>query len=378
MRADIVVIGGGVTGLGAARALRARKLDVIVLDQAGVGHLGGGSHGSCRIFRLGYDDPLYVTAARQARELWTEIEAVAGERLLHPLPQLTVGPEMPRVREAMRLAGAPSELLPAAEAAARFPGVTAVPGPGRDDLVLLEPDSAVIAADRALAVLAGQAAPDVRTGVRVTTLADDGRRVTVSTSAGDIDAGRVIVCAGPWSAGLLATAGIWLPGRASLEQVAYLAPAGPGAAMPIFVHYGGEFPYGLPVPGSDRYKFGLHQAGPTVDPNHQDQTADPELSRRTERAARTFLPGHDPRPVATERCVYDNSPDTDFIIDRIGNVVVGCGTSGHGFKFGPLLGLWLAELAASQATRPGRSGARAEAPQAPPARFRLGRFRRLG
>ena len=376
MRADIVVIGGGVTGLAAARELRTRELDVIVLDQAGVGHLGGGSHGSCRIFRLGYDDPLYVTAARQARQLWTEIEAVAGERLLHPVPQLTVGPDMPRVREAMRQAGAPSELLPAVEAAARFPGVTPVPGPGRDDVVLLEPDSAVIAADRALAVLADQTDPGVRTGVRVTALADDGRRVTVSTGVGDIDAGRVIVCAGPWSAGLLATARIWLPGQASLEQVAYLAPAGPTPAMPIFVHYGGEFAYGLPVPGSDRYKFGLHQAGPAVDPDHQDQADDPELSRRTERAARTFLPGFDPRPVATERCIYDNSPDTDFIIDRIGNVVVGCGTSGHGFKFGPLLGLWLASLAIGQATSPGRIGA--EAPQAPPTRFGLGRFGRVG
>jgi glycine/D-amino acid oxidase-like deaminating enzyme len=46
-----------------------------------------------------------------------------------------------------------------------------------------------------------------------------------------------------------------------------------------------------------------------------------------------------------ERCVYDNTPDEDFILDRIGNVVVGCGTSGHGFKFGPLLGEWLAALA---------------------------------
>jgi sarcosine oxidase len=49
--------------------------------------------------------------------------------------------------------------------------------------------------------------------------------------------------------------------------------------------------------------------------------------------------------VATERCVYDNSTDTDFVLDRVGRVVVGCGTSGHGFKFGPLLGELLADLA---------------------------------
>jgi sarcosine oxidase len=45
-----------------------------------------------------------------------------------------------------------------------------------------------------------------------------------------------------------------------------------------------------------------------------------------------------------ERCVYDNSADSDFIVDRVGSFVVGCGTSGHGFKFGPALGELLADL----------------------------------
>ena len=71
---------------------------------------------------------------------------------------------------------------------------------------------------------------------------------------------------------------------------------------------------------------------------------DRELGALSE-AVRRLLPGLDPTPVATERCVYDNSPDTDFVLDRIGSVVVGCGTSGHGFKFGPLLGQVLADLA---------------------------------
>jgi sarcosine oxidase len=146
--------------------------------------------------------------------------------------------------------------------------------------------------------------------------------------------------------------------------------------MPIFVHYGGEFAYGLPVPGSDRYKMGIHHGGPVVDPGQQDQAGDPDLTGRTELAARAFLPGFDPRPVAVERCVYDNSPDTDFIVDRIGNVVIGSGTSGHGFKFGPLLGEWLASLATSAGARPGPAGQSTQAagPAEVPARFALARF----
>ena len=72
---------------------------------------------------------------------------------------------------------------------------------------------------------------------------------------------------------------------------------------------------------------------------------DPALLAVLTDAVRRFLPGLDPVPVATERCVYDNSVDADFVLDRVGNVVVGCGTSGHGFKFGPLFGDLLADLA---------------------------------
>jgi len=362
VRSEFVVIGAGLTGLSAAWALRRLGREVTVLDQAQVGHADGGSHGSCRIFRLGYEDPDYVLLAMQARGLWTELEEASGQQLLHPVPHLTFGPQMPEVAAAMRRAGAACEPISAGEAATRCPGV-AVTGQ-----VLFEPDSAVIAADRALAALAGQVG-EVTAGVRVTALADDGRRVSLSTTDGDIEARCALVCAGPWTAGLLP--GITVPGEATLEQVAYLAtPSTAKAYWPIFVHYGGEFPYGLPVPGSDRYKIGIHHGGPVVDPDHQDHAEDLDLSRRIGRAARTFLPGLDPRPVATERCVYDNSPDTDFVIDRIGNVVIGCGTSGHGFKFGPLLGQWLAALAGAPVPRRGGTGA-----TGPPARFGLRRFR---
>ena len=118
----------------------------------------------------------------------------------------------------MLAAGAPCEPLTAAAAAARFPGVT-LGGPA-----LLEPDSCVISADAALRALAA-AVPDLRTGVTVTGLADDGRRVSVATGSGSVTASAAVVCAGPWTGGLLATAGIAVPSAATLEQVGYLAPA---------------------------------------------------------------------------------------------------------------------------------------------------------
>ena len=366
IRTEFAIVGGGLLGLSAAWALTKRGHEALVIDQGPIGHIASGSHGTCRIFRLGYEQPAYVYLARQARDTWAELEDACGERLLHPTPQLTFGPQMEQVRDSLARAGVPGETISVAEAAERFPGV-AVSGP-----VLYEQHSAVIAADRALAALARMAGP-VSDPTRVTAVTDhgpDGPGVRVSTADGDIDADRVIVCAGPYTPRLLAGAAITVPGAASMEQVAYVAPAdaGDGATkggMPIFVHYGGEFPYGLPVPGSDRYKIGIHFGGPPVDPDRQDHTENAALTEQIKQATRRFLPGFDPNPVTVERCIYDNSPDTDFIIDRVGNIVLGSGTSGHGFKFGPLIGEWLADLVTGEADPDMGS---------PPRWFGLGRF----
>jgi len=380
---DVAIVGAGVLGLAAGRAVAARGRDAVILEQAEIGHPRSGSKGSCRIFRVGYREPGYVTAALQARGLWRALETASGRQILHPRPQLTFGTGMRSIQEAMTAAGAPCELMPAAEAARRFPAIAA------DGPVLLEPDSAVIAADQALAALAASDA-EIRTGTRVTRLSDDGRQVTLQTTAGDVRARTVIITAGPWSGGLLATAGVPLPGRPVLEQVAYLrtagadGEAGAGAPVrsadensaPIFICHADQVPYGVPVPGSPLYKIGIHQSGPATDPDAQDDSADWGLMSALARVARRYLPGYDPEPVATERCVYDNSPDEDFIIDRIGNLVIGCGTSGHGFKFGPLLGEWLADLATGS---PGFAcGGRARHSQLDPQlaqRFTLRRFR---
>ena len=369
---DVAIVGAGLVGLSAARALAARGRDVVVLEKAEIGNADSGSKGRCRIFRLGYPDPVYVRAAQQAGSLWRELEAESGTQILWPVPQLTIGTGLRTVQDAMITAGARCELLTAEEAARRFPAMR-VGGPA-----LLEPDSAVIAADAALAALAARPA-DIRTGVRVTRLSDDGRQVTLRTTAGPVTARVAIVTAGPWSGGLLAALSVPVPGRATLEQVAYLEPADPAhpPSMPIFIAHAEQAPYGLPVPGSPLFKIGIHQSGPAIDPDAQDPSPDPWLLARLADTVREYLPALRPQPAATERCVYDNTPDEDFIVDRVGQVVIGCGTSGHGFKFGPLLGEWLADLADGQASAGSLAGAGSLASLDPQQseRFAVGRFR---
>src|SRR5690242_15966357 len=94
---DVAVVGGGLLGLATARALLERGRRVVVLEQAHVGHAGAGSKGASRIFRLGYDDPVYVRLALAARASWTALEDACGRALLTPTPQLTFGDDGDRL-----------------------------------------------------------------------------------------------------------------------------------------------------------------------------------------------------------------------------------------------------------------------------------------
>jgi sarcosine oxidase len=126
-----------------------------------------------------------------------------------------------------------------------------------------------------------------------------------------------------------------------------------GRGLPVFIEWGDDMTYGLPVlgdgPHAGLFKVSHHTPGAALeryDPSDPvPMPDDDELLGSLCEAVRRLLPGLDPTPVASERCVYDNSGDTDFVLDRVGPVVVGCGTSGHGFKFGPLFGRILADLA---------------------------------
>src|SRR5204863_4174521 len=108
-----------------------------------------------------------------------------------------------------------------------------------------------------------------------------------------------------------------------------------------FIDFAEPAVYGLPTPGSDVYKFAIHHGGPAIDPN-RDFAPDPDAIAALRHAIEQWLP--DAELVRTDVCPYDNTADENFIVERVDGVVVGAGTSGHAFKFGPLLGVQLAQL----------------------------------
>jgi sarcosine oxidase len=320
---DVVIVGGGLLGLSAARALRGNRA-VTVLERASVGHSRGGSHGPTRIFRLGYADTHYVEMAQRARELWRNLETEAGVQLLRPTPQLTFGPGAEAVHAALTHAGAPVGRLTAGQVAERFPAFA-----GHGDAVL-EPTSAVIAAERTLHALRGVCGAVVREDARVEQIESH----CVELADERIDAETVVVCAGPWTRALV-------PGVATtttLEHVAYIRA---DSGLPIFIDFTEPAVYGLPTPGTDLYKVAVHHGGPVVEPD-AEFAADPAASEAVRRAAGEWLPRAE--VVEIDVCPYDNTADESFVVERRDGIVVGAGTSGHGFKFGPLLGEQLARL----------------------------------
>jgi sarcosine oxidase len=334
-----IVIGGGLLGLSVASALAHRGCPSLVLEPDPPGHARSGSKGSARIFRLGYPDPLYVAMALRARDLWRDLEDRTGCALLHVTGQVTFGPLAETVAAALSAVGVPFQRLTATEAARNFPGVN-IGGPA-----LIEPGSGVLVADECLRALRTRAGavdpePELVAGVE-----QDADTATVVLADGrELSADVVVNCAGTGALSLMGDVPCPVAQPPSLQQVAYFAPRSAGP-LPIVIEWDDDMTYGLPVVGQPLYKVSHHRPGPAVDVRAFDAVDDPALLTRLTAAVRRLLPGLDPEPRSTERCLYDNTGDSDFIIDRVGRIVIGCGTSGHGFKFGPLLGELLADLA---------------------------------
>jgi len=353
-----IVIGAGVVGAAAAYALTARGERVLLVEQHARGHHLGSSHGATRIFRQGYADPEYVALTTGALALWEALEAAAGEELIVRTGAVDHGrPEVvDAIAAALADADIPHESLTPEQAAARWPGIAF------EGHVLTHPSAGRIRSDRTIEVFLTLAErtglADLRFDTRVTGLEDHGDDVTVTLSDGSaVRTASVVAAVGSWAptlvGELLAGRGAGLPAiRVTQEQPAHFPSHLPDAAWPSFVHWAdGDDVYGLLTPG-EGVKVGFHGTGPVVDPDHRDFVPVPAEAERLQAYVARYVPGVDATKPTFISCLYDNSPDEDFVIDRVGPLTVATGFSGHGFKFAPLLGEMLADLATGGVPHP--------------------------
>ena len=373
-RLDTVVIGGGAMGSATAWALARRGRDVTLLEQFAPGHTNGASHGTTRNFNPGYADPHFVALLASSVALWARLGEEAG---IDPITRTgvvnfgdPVGQEA--IARALPLVGIGAEHLGADEARERWRGINFV-GP-----VLHLPDGGQLNPDEALPAfqrVATAAGAEIRHGVRVRELHiidDDLAELVVETATGtETLRARTVVCtAGAWTRALLEPA---LAGRATLprlvvtqEQPLHFAVADEGAIWPGFNHsivpgtpgFEGAYSsvYGMFTPG-EGVKAGWHGTGAVVDPDRRSFAPEPRQLRALADYARQWLPGVDADVFTEISCTYTSTEDENFILDRIGPIVIGAGFSGQGFKFTPGVGHILADLADGSGSAPAEFGA---------------------
>ena len=347
---DVAVIGAGVIGSATARALAARGVPAVLLEQFALGHARGSSHGATRIFWLAYPDPGYVAMAVAAGAGWAALQADAGEELLVRTGGLDAGPGAAACAAALAACGVEHAWLDAGELRDRYPGLAVQPG----ERLLFQPDAGVSLAGRTVAALQRLARRDgvpVRAGTPVRGIEPRRDHVVLRTAGGDISARVAVLAAGPWNGNLLRGA-VTRPPRltATLQQVRYFAPRDrAGGRWPTLIEWpaDGVSWYVVPAAGdAPGVKVASHLPGRAVDPRDGPfAELDPVLEQEAAQYVRRRLPGLDPAGLAPETCLYTMTADEDFVLDREGPVVVGGGCSGHAFKFAPLLGEMLADLA---------------------------------
>ena len=336
-------------GTAAARALSSRGRAVLLLEHFAFGHAKGSSGGSTRNFRLTSHDPVYVRMAREALDRWRRLESDAGMELLRVVGGLDVGRATDASAAALEAAGETFERPSAPEVAERWPMLRFDDGPS----FLFQPEGAIVRADQAIEAqirLARTAGAELRERVVVEALRPSGDGVELVTADGEaIQAPVAIVAAGAWAGPLLHGAGIDLPLRPTLEQSTHFEMDDP--SVPTIIDWDAapsQPPYLVPNPfRPGEAKAGSHLSGPGVDPD--TRSFDPDAAREAdtidwlgERLAST------PRLLRTETCLYTTSPDEDFVVDRVGPVVIASPCTGHGFKFAPLVGDVLADLATGE------------------------------
>jgi sarcosine oxidase len=354
---DVIVIGLGAMGSAALHHLAGRGLRVLGLEQFAVPHERGSYHGRTRIIRMAYHEhPSYVALLRRAYPLWRELEQEAGERLLHVTGSLDAGaigsPFVVGSLESCRQHGLDHELLGASEIAARFPAFH-LP---EDFAGVLQPDGGYVLAERSVVAFvdgARRRGAEVHCGEAVRGWqVEGGAAVEVRTDVGVYRAAALAITAGAWAAKLVPPiAGLVRPER---QVVGWFRPRRPelfeAERFPVFdiLFDEGNY-YGLPTTGQPGLKIGRHgHLHEPADPDRVDRAIHPRDEAVLRRALARYFPDGDGDAVALTTCLFTNSPDEHFIVDLAHDaprVVVAAGFSGHGFKFAPVMGEIVADLA---------------------------------
>jgi len=346
---DVAILGLGGMGSAAAWALARRGARVVGCERFDLAHDRGSSHGETRLIRKAYfEHPDYVPLLQRSYELWDELGELAGSPLLH--------------RSGLLLCGAPeSELVAGARLAAErhaLPLEAQAPGSCEPrfhdragERLFVEPEGGYVEVDRAVRAfqeLARREGATLLSSTPVEGWDDDGETLRLRTGRGELRARRLVLAAGAWSGAFLADLGVSVVAHRNLLFWFPATPAWRQAPCFAFDLPEGFF-YGFPDLSGRGVKVAQHLPGEIVAaPESVDRELRPEDLAPVARFVSERLEGVDPEPREHAVCLYEMSADGHFVLcahpgDE--RVAIAAGFSGHGFKFAPVVGEALADLA---------------------------------
>jgi sarcosine oxidase len=365
-----VVVGAGLAGAAAAWSLTLRGYEVTLVERAQPAANDGSSHGSARIFRYTYTDPLYTRLVVQSRKRWDELERVSGSNLIIQTGSLDFGVarDPQTLAAVLEAEGVEHELVGLEEARSRWPQIAV------DTEVLWHPKAGVIDSETAVRTMLDQATKhgaQLLTDWELTTISRARNGFRLRAANGDeVDAEKIVVAVGGWLPHLLADlplptdflAGL-PPFQVSQEQAYHFPYRDSTTRWPTFIH-GSPAIYTYSLPGGRDAGFrGQKLAefhGGLMIPSavHQTGIIDPANRAKLIDYVTRFLPGLVPEPYAETTCLFTSTPTEDFVVDGADGIVLVSACSGHGAKFAPLIGHIAADVVTGSA--------------APPDRFRVG------
>ncbi|XP_058902314.1 peroxisomal sarcosine oxidase [Kogia breviceps] len=356
---DAIVIGAGIQGCFTAYHLAKHRKRVLLLEQFFLPHSRGSSHGQSRIIRMAYPEDFYTQMMAECYQMWAQLEHEAGTQLYRQTGLLLLGmkesAELKIIQATLSRQGVEHQCLPSEELKQRFPNIRL----SRGEVGLLDKSGGVLYADKALRALQDairQLGGIVHDGEKVMEI-KPGLLVMVKTTSRSYQAKSLIITAGPWTNRLLRPLGIELPLQTLRINVCYwrekvLGSYGVSQAFPCFLGFSlaPYHIYGLPSGEYPGLMKVCYHHGNNADPEERDCPAafsDIQDVHILSCFVRDHLPNLEPEPAVMEHCMYTNTPDEHFILDRhpkYDNIVIGAGFSGHGFKLSPVVGKILYEL----------------------------------
>ncbi len=363
MTYDAIVLGLGGMGSAAAYHLAARGARVLGLEQFPLVHRRGSSHGHTRIIRTAYyEHPDYVPLVRRSFALWHELEQRSGRPLLTPCPCLSIGSAgsdlIAGVKRAASEHGLVVEELDHRGIVERYPQFV----PDESHVGVLEHAAGFLRVEECVhahLAAAAECGAELHAEAPVVGVKQDSDSVEVTTTKGVYSAARLVVTAGAWATRLLADIGVPLTVMRQVQLWFTPAPVSlqfRPKRFPIFMLESdlGAF-YGLPAVEKFGLKCARHYGAPEL-PGPENVSWDVTVADEVpvREFLRRHLPTADGPRIQDSVCMYTLSPDRHFVIDRHPyhpRVSVACGFSGHGFKFSPVVGEILADLALTGTTK---------------------------